>query len=54
MRILELWDEKEIDADVRRLSMAMLVACSTASKDISREMSLQITDLAVQVRWQVA
>jgi hypothetical protein len=53
-RVLELWTEKDIRADVRRLSMAMLVACSEAAGDISREMRFQISDLAAQIRWPVA
>jgi hypothetical protein len=53
-RVLELWGEKEIRADVRRLSMAMLVACSEAADEISREMNVQISDLAAQIRWLVA
>jgi hypothetical protein len=54
LRILELWREKDIDADVRRLSMTMLVACSAAAEEISDEMRFQISDLTAQVRWQVA
>lgn len=54
LQILELWGQKQIEEDVRRLSMAALIACSSASKDVSREMGLQIADLRAQVRWQLA